>query len=332
MTSSAQTLSVTERATPRRSARRGVRLVLAALAAAAVGLVQACSQQTVPPAPPMGPSFPTPDAAVEALVAALQPYDAAKVTAVLGAGGPDVLSSGDEVQDRQHTEKFLSAYRTSHEVVDAGENTKVLLVGSDSWDMPIPLVKTSTGWAFDTADGATEIRARRVGRNELDTIQTCLALVDAQHEYAAGGFGGAPGVYAMKAISDPGTKDGLYWPAGPNEPASPLGELVAGALEAGYRRPAAGQPPMAYHGYRFRLLTQQGPYGPGGSRSYLVDGALRGGFAVVAWPAQYGESGIMTFIVGDQGVVFEHDFGPDTESAVARIQSFDPDPSWQLVP
>ncbi len=201
-------------------------------------------------------------------------------------------------------------------------------MGADAWPFPAPLVKNAAGWHFDSEAGRLEILKRRVGRNELDTIQTMLAIVDAQREYVRvdndkDGFS----TYAKLFRSSPGKKDGLYWPAAPNERQSPLGDLVAQATLDGYKESAAA--PTPYHGYLFRMLTAQGPSARGGALDYLVRGKLFGGFAVIAWPAKYANSGIMTFIVNHDGVVYQRDLGEDTAARAAKITRFDPDKSWK---
>jgi hypothetical protein len=212
---------------------------------------------------------------------------------------------------------------------DIGPDRKLALLGREGWELPIPLVREAGGWRFDVWAGREEILNRRVGHNELSTIATLRALVEAQLEYRALGHAG-PGVYATRVLSSPGARDGLYWPTAEDEPPSPLGLLVAEAFEEGYR---AGEEKIPYHGYYYRLLTAQGPSAPGGARSYLDgQGRLAGGFAFVAWPATYDNSGLMSFLVNQQGLVFQRDLGSDTARAAARIQAYDPNASWTPTP
>jgi len=202
----------------------------------------------------------------------------------------------------------------------------IALLGEAAWEFPIPLVAVGNGWRFDVEAGREEITNRRVGRNELSTIATLREMVDAQREYAAEGRDGHPPAFASRLLSTPGRHDGLYWPVAEGEPESPLGEFVAAAAEEGYR---SGEAPIPYHGYHYRLLTAQGACAPGGPRDYLdAEGLLTGGFAVIAWPATYGSSGVMTFQVNRQGIVFQKDLGPGTRDAVAAIRAYDPDGSW----
>jgi Protein of unknown function (DUF2950) len=203
----------------------------------------------------------------------------------------------------------------------------VLIMGREDWPFPIPLVRKDGTWRFDTAAGREEILYRRIGRNELDAIETCLAYVDAQQEYAERGVAGN-GVYAQRIVSRPGKKDGLYWPAQSGTDESPLGELAASAAAEGYR---AGQQRAPYHGYYYKVLTRQGPNAPGGALDYVVRGNMIGGFALVAYPAEYRNSGVMTFLVSHQGNVYEKDLGPDTARIAAGMTAFNPDNSWRRV-
>ena len=272
-------------------------------------------------------SFPTPEAAVDALVTAGRTGESAKIEAVLGSDARPLLSSGDRVADHQAAQQFLDNYDQAHALVASGDSKQTLLTGTDQWPFPIPLVKGKSGWFFDSKAGKQEVLARRVGRNELDAIQVCLAYADAQREYHdRNPEGAAPPVYARFLVSHAGKKDGLFWPTAAGEPESPLGPLVGGANDAAYHAEAGKLTP--YHGYFYRILTAQGPHAEGGAQDYLVKDQLYGGFALVAWPATYGNSGIMTFVVNHAGVVFQKDLGPKTESAAKSIKSFDPDSTW----
>ena len=274
-------------------------------------------------------SFKTPEAAVDALVAALQKDDTAALQKLLGPGTEDLLSSGDPVQDNADREDFIARYQQKHSLEQAGDDAMTLVVGDNDWPAPIPIVRKDGKWRFDGAAGADEIIYRRVGENELGAIGVSLGFVDAQNEYASEGRDGDPaGVYALKLISDEGTQNGLYWPTAEGETPSPAGPFVAAAAAEGYRR---GESRTPYHGYYYRMLYAQGPNANGGAKEYFEDGVLTGGFALVAWPADYGSSGVMTFIVNQDGVVFQKDLGDDTATAVDAIQAFDPDSSWTAI-
>jgi hypothetical protein len=209
----------------------------------------------------------------------------------------------------------------------------VLVIGDNDWPFPIPIVRAGENWRFDTEAGAQELINRRIGRNELSAIRTLLAVVVAQKDYCERSKAdGKAGVYARHFISARGKTDGLYWVAGPGEPASPLGALVQDALTEGYPGSTGrAQRPRPYHGYEFRMLTAQGPDAPGGARNYLVNGQMSAGFAVLAWPAQYGNSGVVSFVVNGDGIVFQKDLGPGTPNVIARISTFNPDQTWARV-
>jgi hypothetical protein len=295
-----------------------------ALVVAGAFLLAACARKAEDPS-----SFNTPEEAVTAFVTALQKDDLPALQKLLGPGSEDLLSSGDAVQDNASRDRFLAAYGTKHSLEAAGGDTMTLVIGDNDWPFPIPLVKKDGKWRLDGAAGADELVYRRVGRNELGAIAVCLGFVDAQNEYASEGRDGDPaGVYAFKLISDEGMHNGLYWPTAGDEPPSPAGPFVAAAAEEGYR---AGETRTPYHGYYYRMLYAQGPNANGGAKEYFVDGVLTGGFALVAWPADYGSSGVQTFIVNQDGVVFQKDLGEDTANVVETIKAFDPDSSWTAV-
>jgi Protein of unknown function (DUF2950) len=272
-------------------------------------------------------SFKTPEEAVEALAGAAKAHDRKGVLAVLGPDAADIVSSGDDVADRADRDRVMEAYDAKRQVVMEGADKAVLVLGNQDWPFPIPLVRKDGTWRFDTAAGREEILFRRIGRNELAAIQAILAFVDAQQEYAEKGIGGN-GVYAQRIVSRPGTKDGLYWPAQSGEEESPLGDLAASAAAEGYR---AGQQRIPYHGYYYKVLTRQGPNAPGGALDYIVRGKMIGGFALVAYPAQYGNSGVMTFLVNHQGTIYEKDLGEQTAGIAAGMTAFNPDNTWQRV-
>jgi hypothetical protein len=272
-------------------------------------------------------SFKTAEDAADALVSAAKTGDRKAVLTVLGQKGADIVSSGDPVADASARNRVIEAYDAKHQVVMEGTDKAVLIIGHEDWPFPIPLVRKDGTWRFDTAAGREEILYRRIGRNELSAIQACLAYVDAQQEYAERGIAGN-GVYAQRIVSEPGKKDGLYWPAQPSEDDSPLGELAASAASEGYR---VGQQRAPYHGYYYKVLTRQGPNAAGGALDYIVRGRMIGGFALVAYPAEYRNSGVMTFLVNHRGDVYEKDLGPNTAHIVAGITAFNPDNTWRRV-
>ena len=285
------------------------------------------AKPAVKPAVVIAKRFASADEAVQALVAALRAGDAKALVGVLGSEGRPLVSSGDPVSDRQSREKFLQAYDAGNRLIPYGTTT-VLQVGADNWPFPIPLVKDGERWWFDARRGREEIIARRIGRNELYTIQTCLAYVDAQREYYAKDHDGS-GIleYAQQFASRPGKRDGLYWATQPGEPPSPLGDLVARARAEGYRREKSGGP-TPFHGYLYRILTAQGPAAPDGAYDYVTRGHMIGGFALVAFPAEYGVSGVMTFLVNHDGVVYQKDLGPNTRAMGLAMRKFNPDGTW----
>jgi hypothetical protein len=277
-------------------------------------------------------SFESPDAAVAALVAALEADDTAKLNLLFGPGSEELLSSGDPVADSGDRKEFLAAYAANHALIDGEGGEKVLQMGVNDWQFPVPLEQRDGRWYFNGAEGADELIYRRVGNNELGAIAVCRGYVDAQNEYASEGRDGdVAGVYAAYVISDEGRHNGLYWPTADDEPASPAGPWVASAASEGYRRAASGEP-TPYHGYYYRMLYAQGANAAGGAKEYFVDGRLIDGFAMIAWPADYGVSGVKTFIVNQDGTVYEKDLGEDTATAITTIELFDPDDSWKPVP
>jgi DUF2950 family protein len=273
-------------------------------------------------------SFKSPEDAVGALVSATKDNWPKGVVEVLGRDGVDIVSSGDKVADEAIRQKFLAAYDAKHQVTKEGDDKAVMIIGTEDFPFPIPLVRKAGGWRFDTAAGRLEILYRRIGRNELSAIQASLAYVDAQNEYAEKDRGAGVGTYAQRIVSTPGKKDGLYWPGPQGGDASPLGELVAQATNQGYLI-GGGRTP--FHGYYFKILTRQGPMAAGGELDYVVRGKMIGGFALVAYPAEYGNSGVMTFVVNHAGTVFQKDLGERTEKLAERMTSFNPDQTWKKV-
>lgn len=273
-------------------------------------------------------SFETADEAVATLVDTVRDDDASTLRKVFGPGSEDIVDSGDPVADRTARQRFLELYEAKHQLVDDGADRKLLLVGADDWPFPVPLELSDGRWRFDGAEGAEEVVYRRIGRNELGAIAVCHGFVDAQLEYAAEDRDGeGAGIYAQKLISDPGLRNGLYWETGPDEAPSPVGPFVAAAAAEGYRSGGAS----AYHGYRYRPLFRQGEHANGGALDYFDRGVLVNGFALVAWPAEYGVSGVMTFIVNQDGVVFQKDLGKDTAALVEQMNAYDPDTTWTAV-
>jgi len=272
-------------------------------------------------------SFKTTDAAVDALVSAARSDDRKALMEILGRGSSDIVSSGDPVADTASYQRFVSAYDAKHQLSMEGDNKAIMIIGQEDYPFPIPIVRENGTWRFDTDAGREEIIYRRIGANELDTIQTSLAYVDAQNDYAEKDRTGAgKGVYAQHMVSSPGKKDGLYWPDVQGEDQSPLGELAAEAAKQGYR---VGAGRIPYHGYYYKILTKQGAAAPGGELDYVVNGKMIGGFALVAYPAQYRNSGVMTFIVNHNGQVYQKDLGPHTTAIAEKMTSFNPDKTWE---
>jgi hypothetical protein len=273
-------------------------------------------------------TFKTPEEAAETLVAGLRAGDNKAVNAILGPGGEEILLSGDAVQDENTRRLFLLAYDAKHGIQPRGDKFALLIIGPEDYPFAVPIAKKGDGWVFDTAAGREEVFARRIGRNEFGAIRACLGYHDAQYEYAAT----MPkvddmAIYAQRIASTPGKKDGLYWPTAAGEPPSPLGDAVADASLRGYRV-GSGAP---YRGYYYKILTRQGRNAPGGAHDYIVKGKMIGGFALIAWPAEYGNSGIATFMINHDGVVYEKDLGPKTAQIAGSATAFNPDESWKKV-
>jgi hypothetical protein len=272
-------------------------------------------------------TFEKPEAAVEALVKALRDGSEKELLAIFGPGSETLISSGDKIDDRERRENFVRLYGEANRLEPAGDREVIVHVGKNDWPFPIPIVKAGESWRFDTKQGREEILNRRIGENELDAIQTCLAIVDSQREYAAVDRNGDGLLeYAQKFYSTRGKMDGLYWEVKPGEKPSPLGPLVAKAQGEGYM---PGGKPAPYNGYFFRILTAQGKSARGGAYSYLVKGKMVGGFAVVAYPATYAVSGVKTFIVNHEGVVYEKDLGLKTVKLAKSMKAYNPDKTWE---
>ena len=294
--------------------------------------LQAAEPKEAPPKPAVAQrQFASPEEAVKALQAATEAKDKAALREIFGPQF-DGLVTGDEVQDANNAQKFAAALAQGCQPVKEGEDKITLEVGTNNWPMPIPLVKADGQWHFDTAAGKEEIINRHIGKDELHAIGVCRAYVAAQRQYASANPDAGGGVkYAQKFKSTPGKKDGLYWPSAENEPASPFGPLVAEAHSEGYVQ-NKGPGPHPFHGYYFRILTQQGKAAPGGKMNYMSRGNLTGGFALVAYPEHWDQSGIMTFIVNQDGKVFQRNLGEKTSRIAGAIKEYNPDSEWTLVP
>jgi hypothetical protein len=277
-----------------------------------------------------GRMFASPDEAVKALQAATEAKDKAALREIFGSEF-DELSTGDEVQDANNAQKFAAAMALGCNPVKEGEDKIILEVGTNNWPMPIPLVKADGQWHFDTAAGKEEIINRHIGKDELHAIGVCRAYVAAQQQYASAHPDAGEGAkYAQKFKSTPGKKDGLYWPSGENEPASPFGPLLAEAHAEGYVN-TKGAGPHPFHGYYFKILTRQGQAAPGGKMNYLSHGNLTGGFALVAYPEHWDQSGIMTFMVNQDGKIYQRNLGEKTGRIAAAMKEYNPDSDWTPV-
>lgn len=277
-------------------------------------------------------TFATPAEAAEALAAAAKADGIDALIRVLGAEAEDLVHSGDEVADMAARERFLAAYQEAHELSPSGEGRNTLVIGSDQYPFPIPLVSENGRWRFDSEAGADEILTRRIGQNELNTIRALIAYGAAQDEYASVDRDGKGPQYARRLLSTPGKKDGLYWPVAAGEEQSPIGPLVAEAQAEGYVSGRAGETSTPYHGYVFKMLYSQGKAAPGGARDFIVNGRMIGGYGLVGAPATYGNSGVMTFIISHDGIIYQKDLGPDSRGIAAKMRVFDPDTSWEAVP
>jgi hypothetical protein len=279
-----------------------------------------------------GKAFPSPQELVSALGQAVNNTNRAEFAVLFG---PDSgwLANPDSVQGAEDLGEFTSAFNLTNSLAKNSDGRMTLVVGTNAWPFPIPLVKTTQGWCFDTQAGREEILNRRIGRNELEVLEAMRTYVDAQREYASKDDGGH-GVreYAQRIASSPGKTDGLYWSPDLNGAISPLGPFYADAQGEGYLKKgsSSGEEPQPFHGYFFNVLKAQGKHAPGGKRHYVVKGHMTGGFGLVAWPAQYGETGVMTFIVNQEGRVYQTDLGPDTSKIASKMSAYDPDPDWQL--
>ena len=277
-------------------------------------------------------AFATPEEAVKGLVDSLKADNLDALLAIFGPDGRELATSSDAATARMNRRLFAVAFRERWHLEDAAPDRKTLVIGYEDWPFPVPIVKGADGWRFDTAAGKEEVLARRIGRNELDAIATIRAYVTAQRRYAEEGHDGKPaGVHATKFQSDPGKENGLYWPTERGQKRSPLGDLVAQAAEENRSPGVDRTKPTPFHGYYFKILTGQGAAAPGGAKNYIVKGDMSGGFALVAWPAQYDASGVMTFVVNQDGIVRERDLGPQTDAIARKMTAYNPDASWRQV-
>ena len=277
-------------------------------------------------------AFATPEEAVKGLVDSLKADNLDALLAIFGPDGRELATSSDAATARMNRRVFAVAFREQWHLEDAAPDRKTLVIGYEDWPFPVPIVKGANGWRFDTAAGKEEVLARRIGRNELDAIATIHAYVTAQQRYAQQGHDGKPaGLHATKFQSDPGKENGLYWPTARGQKRSPLGDLVAQAAEENRLPGADRTKPTPFHGYYFKILTSQGAGAPGGAKNYIVKGEMSGGFALVAWPAQYDASGVMTFVVNQDGIVRERDLGPQTDAIARKMTAYNPDASWRQV-
>lgn len=279
--------------------------------------------------------FDTPEEAAAALVDVARNRDLEGILRILGPETEEWIISGDEVQDEQGRERFVTAYDQKHAIEMESDDLAVLVIGEDDFPFPFPIVRLGKGWAFDAEEGKEELLDRRIGENELDAIQVLLAIVDAQNEYSSVDRDGDGLLeYASRFGSTEGLRDGLYWPTESDESPSPLGPLVAEAAQEGYtpsRESVGDETAAPYHGYRFRLLSRQGAAAPDGAYDYVVGDNNIGGFAVLAYPENYGVSGIMTLMVSHDGVVYEADLGPETQTEARAIEEFNPGDGWAEV-
>lgn len=306
-----------------------IRVVVRAARSAVLALCVLCFAAGAGAATPQPQrSFASADEAANALVQAVKAHDRPAILAILGAASERWITSGDKVADRALGERFVAAFEQKHAIAPDGDARATLTLGSDDWPFAFPLVKSDKGWRFDTEAGKTELLARRIGENELAAINVMLAIVDAERDYASEDHN-KDGVreYARKFASSAGRKDGLYWPTSAGEAPSPLGALVTRAAGEGYKK-EKGAGPRPYHGYYFRMLKGQGANAKGGAIDYVVRGRMIGGFAAIAYPAQYDNSGVMTFIVNHDGVVYQKDLGPQTAAKARAITRFDPGEGW----
>ena len=276
--------------------------------------------------------FPSAEDAARTLVETVRKGDVDSLLAIFGQEGKDLLATADPATARMNRKVFALAAAEQWRVTDDGADRKTLVIGNEEWPFPVPIVKEASGWRFDTAAGKEEVIARRIGRNELAAIDTIHAYVTAQRRYAEQAHdGNQPGAYAQKFRSDQGKQNGLYWPTSRGQKRSPLGELVATAAQEGRLAGGDSTQRSPFNGYYYKILTAQGAAASGGAKSYIVKDQMSGGFALIAWPAQYDTTGVMTFIVNQDGVIREKDIGLETDAVASKTTSYNPDASWRVV-
>jgi hypothetical protein len=274
-------------------------------------------------------TFPSAEAACAALIGAVQQQDQPALVQILGQTAKVIVSGGDEAEDVSSRSQFLEKYREMHRLVREPDGTTTLYIGAENWPVPIVLVRRASGWVIDPVASRTEILARRIGRNELETIEVCRELVNGQNEYYANSHDGEVKQFAVRFLSGEGRHNGLYWKSAYREPESPVGQLLTlASFEDGVTQTIGPRP---FHGYYFRILTRQGRHAPGGAKNYMVDGKMTGGFAFVVYPAEYRSSGVMTFIVSRDGILYQKDLGPKTALRAKILTLYDPDPTWKKV-
>ena len=309
----------------------GITITARLLTFALLAIPLTACNSTKPPEKPSISVFASPEDAGNALLAAAKSGDENTLLAIFGPDSKDVIHSGDAVQDKNVAQTFVTGFAVMHRWRRMPDNSQMLLVGADNFPFAIPLKKNADGkWFFDTAAGKDEVLSRRIGRNELATIDTCNAIVDAMAEYFGRSHDGQPAKqFAVKFISDDGKQNGLYWKTDDGQPASPLGPMAASASAEGYKANPNGH--TTFHGYYFKMLDGQTDKAPGGPKQYLINGRKTGGFAFVAYPAEYGNSGIMSFLINQDGVLLEKDLGKSTTEIATAMTNFDPDPDWKIV-
>jgi hypothetical protein len=309
---------IAENRKDRRPAEAGFAVALLLLALSGLGLAQQAGQKT----------FASADDASQALFAAAQSGDKAALLEILGPAGGPIVSSSDDVQDKNSRDEFVARYQQMHRLAKEPDGTTTLYIGAENWPVPLPLIHKGGVWYFDTEEGAQEILFRRIGKNEFATMEVLNALVDAENDYYSQARDGKAQQYAQKFASDEGKHDGLYWKTSEGEPESPIGPLVAYAAGEGYSK-RQGERPSPFHGYFYRILTGQGRSAKGGAKNYVVNGEMTGGFALLAYPADYRSSGVMTFIVDKDGVIYQKDLGPKTAELASSMKEYAPDKTWR---
>ena len=300
-----------------RMANAGFVVPLLVLILTGLGFAQQAGQKT----------FPSAEDASQALFAAAQSGDKEVLLDILGPAGASIVSSSDDVQDKNSRDEFVARYQQMHRFAKEPDGTTTLYVGAENWPVPLPLLNKSGVWYFDTEEASKEILFRRIGKNEFAAMEVLDALIDAENDYYSQSRDGKPQQYAPKFASDEGQHNGLYWKTSEGEQESPAGPLVAYAAGEGYSK-NQGEGPSPFHGYYYRILTAQGKSAPGGSKSYIVNGDMTGGFALLAYPADYRSSGVMTFIVNQDGVIYQKDLGPKTAELASTIKEYAPDKTW----